>query len=260
MNEFYSNSSSSSSGSSFDLCSNSNDSHHINTPVTKPLSLSSGYNSSLNSIPDHLFSSSPNSIIIPDCNFVEQFVNLHLQNQSSFDQDILSSPLSSMSSTSSSLFSQEPHSTISSPSYCRKCVNSNQVSSDTDDDSQATTVSTNLLALQQQNKRPRSLPIAIQQPKGILNDDETDNSSQSSPLCHCSVNISQKSRFRPCELNASAFSENTLATTSTDKSHINEQTTVNQKNSLEHFIMSPTDKVKIQMKYQENDIKSVNIL
>ena len=205
-----------------------------------------------------MYSSSPNSIIIPDCNLVEQFVNLHLQTQSSFDQDIITSSLSSMSSTSSSFFYQEPISTISSPSYCRKCTSNNQLSSDTDDDSQATTISTNLLSLQQQHKRPRSLPIAIQQPKGMLNDDETDNSDQSSPLCHCSVNTSQKNHFRTCEVNTTAFSENNLTTTSTVKSHINQQPTGNQKNSLEHFIMSPTDKVKVQMKYQENDMKSVN--
>ncbi|CAF1408246.1 unnamed protein product, partial [Rotaria sordida] len=69
------------------------------------------------------------------------------------------------------------------------------------------------------------------------------------------------------------FSDNTLITTTTDKLHIdlkniddqndNEQSTIKQqKHSLEHFIMSPTDKVKIQMKYppinndKESDIKS----
>ncbi|CAF4747495.1 unnamed protein product, partial [Rotaria magnacalcarata] len=67
---------------------------------------------------------------------------------------------------------------------------------------------------QQQNKRPRSLPIAIQQPKGVTvdnnnnnNDDaaedddddeyaEFDNSLQDSLTCHCSISSSRKKRFR----------------------------------------------------------------
>ncbi|CAF1175176.1 unnamed protein product [Adineta ricciae] len=253
LNTFYSNSS---SRSSFDLCSNSRDSHPMNTPEIPIFSSSSsGYDSSLNSIPDHLFSSSPNSIIIPDCNSVEQCVTLHRQKQPSFHQGHTSSPPSSFSSSSSSFFSSQPISKISSPSFCRKCASNNQASSDTDDDSQATTVSMNLLSLQS-NQRPRSLPIAIQQPKSIVNDDETDNSSQNSPLCHCSISNSQKSRFRPCDLSPDTYPETNLTTPSTDKLHINEQVTINQKNSLEHFIMSPTDRVKVQMKYQENDTKS----
>ncbi|UJR22085.1 hypothetical protein I4U23_025151 [Adineta vaga] len=246
-----------SSRSSFDLCSNSSDSHHMNASEIPILSSSSsGYDSSLNSIPDHLFSSSSNSIIIPNCNLVDQFGSLHRQKQSSFDQDIISSPPSSSSSTSSSFFSSEPISKINSPSFCRKCIINNQVSSDTDDDSQATIVSLNVLSLQQ-NQRPRSLPIAIQQPKGLVNDDETDDSSRNSPLCQCSINNSQKNRFRPCDLSPDTFPENSLSTPAIDKLlHINEQSTMNQKKSLEHFIMSPTDKVKVQMKYQENDTKS----
>jgi hypothetical protein len=245
--------SSSSSISSFDLHSTSTDSPHHDTTETT----SSGYESSLNSIPDHIFPSSSDSIQVPSCNLVEQFINLHLQNQSSFDRDLNSSPPSSFSSLSSSLCSQEPISTINSPLICRKCAHNNQLSSDTDDDSQSTTISTNLLPLQQQNKRPRSLPIAIQQPKSVLNDDETDNSSQNSPVCQCTKNSS----FRICDLNVTnfpdgIFSENNSTTTSTDKF---EQSTINQKNSLDHFIMSPTDKVKVQMKYRENDIKNVNI-
>ena len=47
--------SSSSSSSSFDLCSNSSDSHHTDTSKTQTFSSSSGYDSSLNSIPDHFF-------------------------------------------------------------------------------------------------------------------------------------------------------------------------------------------------------------
>jgi len=106
---------------------------------------------------------------------------------------------------------------------------------------------TNFLPLQQ---RPRSLPIAIQQPKNVLNDDEINNNSS---FCPCTINSSQKNHFLPYEL---------LATTSENGIELrsNEQPKINQKNSLEHFIMSPTDKVKIQMKYQENDIKNVNIL
>jgi hypothetical protein len=258
VNPFYPYLSSSSSISSFDLHSSSTDSHHTDTPETKTFSSSSGYDSSLNSIPDHLFPSSSNSIQIPNCNLVEQFINCHLQNQSSFDQDINSSPTSSFSSLSGSFCSQDPISTIDSPLLCRKCVNNNnQLSSDTDDDSQSTTISTNFSPTQQQNKRPRSLPIAIQQPKSVINDDETDNSSQNSPLCHCTINSSQKNRFRICELDLPTYSE--PITISTDKLHINEQSTVNQNNSLEHFIMSPTDKVKVQMKYQENDVRNVNI-
>ncbi len=213
--------SSSSSISSFDLHSSNPDSR----PELKTFSSSSGYNSSLNSIPDHLFSSATDSILIPDCHLVEQDI------------------------TSSSFSSQEPISTTNSPSYCRKCIQNNQLSSDTDDDSQSTTISTDFLPYQQQTKRPRSLPIAIQQLKNVLNDDETDNDS---PFYHCTLNLSQTNRFRTCELTA-PISENGL------KLHINEQITVNQKHSLEHFIMSPTDRVKIQMKYQENDIKNVNI-
>ncbi len=114
-----------------------------------------------------------------------------------------------------------------------------------------------------------------------------DNSLQDSLPCHCSIISSRKKRFRTCELNhqpilnagTSAnglFSENTLISTTTDKLHIdlkdiavqntNEQSNIKQqKNSLEHFIMSPTDKVKVQMKYpplnndKESDIKSVSI-
>jgi hypothetical protein len=192
----------------------------MNKLELKTFSSSSGYNSSINSIPDHLFPSSSDSIIIPDCNLIEQFVNLHLQN-----------------SSLPTFFSQEPISTNNSLLSCRKCILNNQLSSDTDDDSQSTTIS-----FEQENIRPRSLPIAIQQSKNI----ETDNDSSS---CHCTLNFSQKKSFRICEL-----------TTMNSELHINEQLTINQKNSLEHFIMSPTDKVKIQMKYQENDIKNVNII
>jgi len=334
-----------SSISSFNSHSNSNDLHASSSSSSqysssisfyndlseapKTFSSSSGYesnipisDSSLNSIPDHLFLSSPDSIIMPpppvptpkltttitnsDRNLVEQFIDLHLQKQTSFDQDVVYSPPSSFSSSSSSFLSQAPISTINSPICCRKCVNNeekNQLSSDTEDDSQSTTITTNLLPLQQQqqlqNKRPRSLPIAIQQPKGITienntNDDddddydESDNSLQNSLTCHCSIISSRKKRFRTSELNHQPllnigksanglFSENTLITTTTDKLHIdlknlddennlNEQSTIKQqKNSLEHFIMSPTDKVKVQMKYpplnndKESDIKSVSI-
>jgi hypothetical protein len=326
-----------SSISSFNSHSNSNDLHassssssqysssvsfYNDIPSTpKTLSSSSGYesnipisDSSLNSIPDHLFLSSPDSTIImppppvpinSDRNLVEQFIDLHLQKQTSFDQDVVYSPPSSFSSSSSSFLSQAPISTINSPICCRKCVNNeetNQLSSDTEDDSQSTTITTNLIPLQQQqqlqNKRPRSLPIAIQQPKGVTietnnnndddddDDDEFDNSLQNSLSCHCSIIPSRKKRFRTCELNhqpllngaTSAnglFFENNLITTTTDKLHIdlkdidddnnNEQSTLKQqKNSLEHFIMSPTDKVKVQMKYpplnndKESDIKSVS--
>jgi hypothetical protein len=328
-----------SSISSFNSQSNSNDLHassssssqysssisfYNDIPQTpKTFSSSSGYesnlpisDSSLNSIPDHLFLSSPDSIIMPpppvpspklptnsDRNLVQQFIDLHLQKQTSFDQDVVYSPPSSFSSSSSSFLSQAPISTINSPICCRKCVNNedkNQLSSDTEDDSQSTTINTNLLPLQQQqqqNKRPRSLPIAIQQPKGVTidnnhdededDDDELDNSLQNSLTCHCSIISSRKKRFRTCELNhqplsstaTSAnglFAKNTLITTTTiNKLHIdlkdiddqnkNEQSTIKQqKNSLEHFIMSPTDKVKVQMKYpplnndNESDIKSVS--
>jgi len=327
-----------SSVSSFNSHSNSNDLHassssssqysssvsfYNDIPETpKTLSSSSGYesnipvsDSSLNSIPDHLFLSSSDSIIMPpppvpspklvtnsDRNLVEQFIDLHLQKQSSFDQDVVYSPPSSFSSSSSSFLSQAPISTINSPICCRKCINNedkNQLSSDTEDDSQSTTITINLLPLQQQqqNKRPRSLPIAIQQPKGVTiennnddddDDDEFDNSLQNSVTCHCSIISSRKKRFRTSELNHQSllnvgtsanglFSENTLITTTTDKLHIdlkniddennNEQSTIKQqKNSLEHFIMSPTDKVKVQMKYpplnndKESDIKSVSLL
>jgi hypothetical protein len=329
-----------SSISSFNSQSNSNDLHassssssqysssvsfYNDMPETpKTFSSSSGYESNiptsdsfLNSIPDHLFLSSPDSLIMPpppvpspklpvnsDRNLVEQFIDLHLQKQTSFDQDGGYSPPSSFSSTSSSFLSQAPISTINSPICCRKCINNedkNQLSSDTEDDSQSTTITTNLLPLQQQqqqNKRPRSLPIAIQQPKGLTietnnnndddddDDDDFDNSLQNSLTCHCSIISSRKKRFRTCEFNhqpilnvgTSAnglFSENTLITSTTDKLHIdlkdiddqnnNEQSPIKQqKNSLEHFIMSPTDKVKVQMKYpplnndKEGDIKSVS--
>jgi hypothetical protein len=237
-------------------------------------------------------------------NLVEQFIDLHLQKQTAFDQDASYSPPSSFSSSSSSFLSQAPISTINSPICCRKCVNNddtNQLSSDTEDDSQSTTIIINLLPLQQQqqqqNKRPRSLPIAIQQPKGVTidnnnNDDEdddddvSDNSLQNSLPCHCPIVSSRKKRLRTCEfnhppiLNAATsanglFSENTLITTTTDKLHIdlkdidvqnnNEQSTIKQQqNSLEHFIMSPTDKVKVQMKYPpfnndtESDMRNVS--
>jgi hypothetical protein len=338
---FYSDSSMTpcSSISSFNSHSNSTDLHassssssqysssisfYNDIPETpKTFSSSSGYesnipvsDSSLSSIPDHLFLSSPDSLIMPpppvpspklpvnsDRNLVQQFIDLHLQKQTSFDQDVVYSPPSSFSSSSSSFLSQAPISTINSPICCRKCINNedkNQLSSDTEDDSQSTTITTNLLPLQQQNKRPRSLPIAIQQPKGLTietnnnnnddddddDDDDFDNSLQNSLTCHCPINSSRKKRFRTCEfnpqplLNAATsanglFSENTLITSTTDKLHIdlkdiddqnnNEQTPIKQqKNSLEHFIMSPTDKVKVQMKYpplnndKESDIKSVS--
>jgi len=192
LTDFYPDSySSSSSISSFDLHSNNNDSNHINKLELKTFSSSSGYNSSLNSI--------------PDCNIIE-----HLENQSSYDQEFYSPESISLS--------------------CRKCIVNNQ------DDSQLTTIS-----IEQENIRPRSLPIAIQQSKII----DIDNDSSS---CHCTLNFSQKKTFRTGEL-----------ITTNSELHINEQLTINQKNSLEHFIMSPTDKVKIQMKYQENDIKNVKI-
>jgi len=238
-----------------------------------------------------------------DRNLVEQFIDLHLQKQTTFDQDASYSPPSSFSSSSSSFLSQAPISTINSPICCRKCVkndDTNQLSSDTEDDSQSTTIIINLLPLQQQqqqqNKRPRSLPIAIQQPKGVTidnnNDDEdddddvSDNSLQNSLPCHCPIVSSRKKRLRTCEfnhpplLNAATsanglFSENTLITTTTDKLHIdlkdidvqnnNEQSTIKQQqNSLEHFIMSPTDKVRVQMKYPpfhndtESDMRNVS--
>ena len=327
-----------SSISSFNSQSNSNDLHASSSSSSqyssstsffndtpKTHSSSSGYesnvpisDSSLNSIPDHLFLSSPDTLIMPpppvpspkltsntDRNLVEQFIDLHLQKQTSFDQDVSYSPPSSFSSSSSSFLSQAPISTINSPICCRKCVNddeSNQQSSDTEDDSQSTTITTNFLPLQQQqqqqNKRPRSLPIAIQQTKGVPNDhhhfdeddedDESDNSLQNSLTCHCSMitSSSRKKRFRTCEFNhqptfnaaTSAnglFAENTLISTTTDKLHIDlkdingentsEQSALKQsKNSLEHFIMSPTDKVRVQMKYpslnndKESDVKNVS--
>lgn len=188
-------SSSASSISSIDFHSNND------TPIRPELqtfSSSSGYDSSLTSIPDHLLSSSPN-----DCHFVDQFLHLQL--------DIR--PSTSPPSSFSSLSSQEPNSTLNSPSCCRKCIQNIHLSSDTDDDSQSTTISTDCSASQQ---RPRSLPIAIQQPKNVFNDDHTEMDSS----------------CRQC---------------------------TNEKYALEHFIMSPTDKVKIQMKYQENDMKHVNI-
>ncbi|CAF3346955.1 unnamed protein product [Rotaria socialis] len=338
--------------SSFNSNSNSNDLHETSsqyssstslfndsseTPKTDSLSSSSGYesnvttlNSSISSLPDSLFLTSPDSIIMPpppvpspklpnnsDRNLVEQFIDLHLQKQTSFYQDASYSPPSSLSSSSSSFLSQTPISTKHTPICCRKCVNNdedkNQLSSDTEDDSQSTTIATNSLPSQQQqqqqNKRPRSLPIAIQQPKGITvdnnnnnNDDaaegddddeyaEFDNSLQDSLTCHCSISSSRKKRFRTCEFNqqpifntaASAnglFSDNnqlttatTTTTTTSDKLHIdlkdidhknnNEPSTIKQqKNSLDHFIMSPTDKVKVPMKYPSinndkgSDIKS----
>ena len=322
--------SSSSSVSSFNLHSNSTD-HSLSSQyspsisffndipnVNQTLSSSSGYesniptsNSSINSISDHLFLSSPDSIIMPppssvpmhtDRNLVEQFIDLHLQKQTSFDQDVVYSPPSSFSSTSSSFLSQAPRSTATSPVCCRKCANNEdhqQLSSDTEDDSQSTTIASNHLPSKQQpqNKRPRSLPIAIQQPKGVPthnhddgdeDDDDSDYSLKNSLPCHCSILPSRKKRFRTCELNPhppiltaavsanGLYSENTLITTTTDKLHIdlkeideqntNDQLTIKQqKNSLEHFIMSPTDKVRVQMKYlsnstdRENETRSVSV-
>lgn len=226
--------SSSSSGSSFDLRSNSSDSHRTNLPDMQALlsCSSSGYDSSSNSIPDHFFASSPNSIVIPNCNLVDQFVGLHRP-----QPDLASSP--------------QPSPSVSSLTHCRKCLSHSQASSDTDDDSQATTI--------QQNHRPRSLPIAIQQPKATAPDDDTDHSSQNSPLCHCSSSASQKARFRPCDSSPDRPPTSSLKlAAAVDAARLNEQPTVAHKNSLDHFIMSPTDKVKVQMKYQENDTKSVN--
>jgi hypothetical protein len=198
MADFYPDSYSSSSSIS------SYDSNHINQPELNTISSSSGYDSSLTSIPDHLFpsSSSSNTIIIPD----SQFIHLHL------DDDRHSSPPSSISSLSS----QEPTSTLNSPLYCRKYLQNNQYSSDTDDDSQSTTISTNRLSPQE---RPRSLPIAIQQLKTVFNEDESVTNSS----------------FYPC----------------TDG-------LINQKDSLKNFIMSPTDRLKIQMPYQKTDPNKVN--
>lgn len=300
------------------------------TPKTDSLS-SSGYESnpptsnfSINSIPDHLFLTTSDSIMMPppptvpstklpnnpDHNLVKQFIDLHLQKQTSFEQEVVYSPPSSLSSSSSSFLSQAPISTKTSPHCCRKCIqddqDKNQLSSDNEDDSQSTTIETNSLPSQQQqqhqqqqqNKRPRSLPIAIQPPKGVTvdsnnntndddDDEEFDTSLQNSLTCHCSISSSRKKRFRTCEFNqqtifnaaASAngvFSENPLITKATDKLHIdlkdiedqnnNEQSNNKQgKHTLDHFIMSPTDKVKVPMKYPsitndtESDIKSVSI-
>ncbi|CAF3750512.1 unnamed protein product [Rotaria sordida] len=254
----------SSSSSSSDLSLINSDPHHGDKPEIKTLSSSSssGYESSLNSVSDHFFPSSPDSIIISDCSLIERYIDLHLQKQLSFEHDITSSssPLS-LSSSSNSFFSHDLISTIDSPSYCQKYLIHNQLSSDTDDDSQATTISTNVLPLQREKKRPRSLPIAIQQPKDVLDDDETDNSSPNGSLCYFSITIPEKNSFQTYESNSvvssnGIFSEKKLIIPLIDKLNINEQIIVNQKNSLEHFIMSPTDKVKIQMKYHENDIKN----
>ena len=139
--------SSSSSGSSFNIRSNSNDlspssSSSISffndmSETNKTLSSSSsGYesniptsNSSFNSLPDHLYLSSPDSLKMPppssipssrlsannDCNLVEQFIDLHLQKQPIFDQDAAYSPPSSFSSSSSSCPSQAAASVGNSP-------------------------------------------------------------------------------------------------------------------------------------------------
>ncbi|CAF4606618.1 unnamed protein product, partial [Rotaria magnacalcarata] len=79
-----------------------------------------------------------------------------------------------------------------------------------------------------QNKRLRSLPIAIQQPKVVLNDDDTDNSSQSASLCCYSINVPDKTCIQTRELSSAAsangiFSENNLIPTSIEKLDINEQ-------------------------------------
>ncbi|CAF1059450.1 unnamed protein product [Rotaria sordida] len=265
ISQFYPNSlvtSYSSSSSSSDLSLINSDQHHGDKPEIKTLSSSSssGYESSLNSVSDHFFPSSPDSIIISDCSLIERYIDLHLQKQLSFEHGITSSPLS-LSSSSSSFFSHDLISTIDSPSYCQKYLIHNQLSSDTDDDSQATTISTNVLPLRREKKRPRSLPIAIQQPKDVLDDDETDNSSPNGSLCYFSITIPEKNSFQTYESNSvvssnGIFLEKKLIIPLIDKLNINEQIIVNQKNSLEHFIMSPTDKVKIQMKYHENDIKN----
>lgn len=229
--------SSSSSISSSNLSLINSDSHHKVKPEIKTFSSSSssGYDSSSNSIPDQFFSSLSDSILIPDFNLVEQFINTHLEKQTSFDNDINFSSASSLSSLSSSYFSQEL------PSYS---LTHNQLLSDTDDDSQATTIPNNSI---QDNTRPRSLPIAIQQPKCVLNGDETDNSSQSDSLCQYSISIPEKNGFQTCKL-----------TSSIDQSDSNEQIISNQSLTLERFIMSPTDQIKIQMKYQQDDMKNVN--
>ncbi|CAF5051804.1 unnamed protein product, partial [Rotaria magnacalcarata] len=147
--------------SSFNSNSNSNDLHETSshysssislfndsseTPKTDSLSSSSGYesnvttlDSSISSLPDSLFLTSPDSIIMPpppapspklpnnaDRNLVEQFIDLHLQKQTSFDQDASYSPPSSLSSSSSSFLSQTPISTKHTPICCRKCVNNDE--------------------------------------------------------------------------------------------------------------------------------------
>ena len=201
-------SSSSSSISSIDFHSDKNNDDSLTQPELRIFSSSSGYDSSFTSIPDHLLVSSSSSSPPPrdDCHFVEEFLHLQLDTRSS-------SPPSSLSSLSS----QEPNSTINSPSCCRKCLDNNHGSSDTDDDSQSTTISTDYLSSQ---LRPRSLPITIQQPKNSLNEEQIEIDSS---FCQCT----------------------------------NETSTSAEKYPLEHFIMSPTDRVKIQMKYQENDVKYV---
>lgn len=265
MIEFFPNQSITSYSSSSDISSINSDSHHPHKPDLNTLSVSSGYDSSVNSIHDDFLALSPPPINnTSESNLVKQFIDLHLQKQSSYDHDIISSSTSSLSSSSSSFFSQELLLTNDSHSFSRKCLSHNQLSSDTDDDSQATTISTNLMPSKQKNKRPRSLPIAIQQPKTLVNDDDTDASSQCASLCCYSMDVPEKTSIQKCEFSSTTpvngiLSENRLIPKPIEKLDINEQIIGNQKNSLEHFIMSPTDKVKIQMKYQENDVKNVNM-
>ncbi|CAF4461579.1 unnamed protein product [Rotaria sp. Silwood2] len=126
--EFYPNSSttsysSSCSISSSDLSLINNDSDHVDKPDMKTLlsTSSSGYESSLNSNTDHFFPSSPDSILISNCNLVEQFIDVHLPKQSSFNHDIISSSASSLSSSSSSFFSRNLISTIVSSRTAGYC-------------------------------------------------------------------------------------------------------------------------------------------
>ena len=238
--------------SSFDL--STDDAYHEDKPdLNIVFSSSSGYDSSFNSMSDQLSSSSSDSSNTPDCNFVGQVINLQRQRQSLYDRNISPLQILSLSFLSSSSISQEQISSINSCIYCPK-------SNDAEDDSQLGTISTSLSSIQRGSELPRSLPIAIQQPKRVFNDDETDSSSPHNFLYPYSINESQKKRFRTCEVNAAIstngrFSENDVIITSFDQLHVNEPMSVNPNNSLEHFIISRTDKVKLQMKYQESSIK-----
>lgn len=92
-----------------------------------------------------------------------------------------------------------------------------------------------------------SLPSSL---NSNLSSSGTDDDSQSTI-------IQQRPRSLPISIQQSKSIVATNNETNNDSSF--SYCTNNSFQNLEHFIMSPTDQIKIQMKYQENDAKNLHL-